>query len=663
MDMNVVHGRGPRTARETRERERTVTPTISSLALLKVNYDTFRKDYFENFVPMVAECIRCSSADVISLPDLQVRLRTQFGLSLPQSSVKTLLNRVRKDGYVRVKNGVYYRNADELERLRFKDAQQRVVQVHDALVEEFVRFCFRRFNVDLSPEDADGAIESYLEENQLLVMNAVTQGTVIPKSGRSVKNARFLVASFIRHLQETHAAALGHLETVVKGHMLANAIFLPDPGSASRRFRDTEVYFDTPFLIKALGYEGESQREPCLELLDLIYETGANLRCFGHTRDEVRGVLDRCVGQVQANGSNPTSSGRDVLRNFRSQGFKSTDVMMKSNDLEKDLKELRIRVVDRPEHEREHQIDEDTLHEELEKNVRYSGPQQISRDVDSISAIVRMRKGRSVSHLEECGALFVTTNSNLAKFARSYFSEVSDARAVSPCLTDYALTNLLWLKRPTAAPDLPRKRVIADCYAATRPTERLWRDYLQEIERLKRMGGVSSDEYFMLRHSTMAESALMDATMGQEDGFTQGTVSEVLERVRSNIEAKKQVEVDSERASREAAERELEAAREQDASRKSRIRARSQRWASRVTWCAKLLLLSVLALATAYTFPWGLPSFASWGRYLLTIILLILFLFSMAAFWNGTTVEGVARQLEVALARWIERRLLALTEK
>ena len=43
--------------------------------------------------------------------------------------------------------------------------------------------------------------------------------------------------------------------------------------------------------------------------------------------------------------------------------------------------------------------------------------------------------------------------------------------------------------------------------------------------------------------------------MGQEEGFTQGTVPEILERVRSDIEASKQAEVDSERASREGRKR------------------------------------------------------------------------------------------------------------
>jgi hypothetical protein len=397
--------------------------------------------------------------------------------------------------------------------------------------------------------------------------------------------------------------------------------------------------------------------------LELLYETGADLRCFSHTRDEVRGVLETCASRVQV-GDSEATYGPEILRNFRSMGYSRTDVIMLSNNLERDLEALRIRVVDKPAHaEREHQVDEDALREKLEESINYSRPQQISRDVDSISAIMRLRRGRQPFRLEECRALFVTTNSTLAVATQQYFFDGSNTRAVSPCLTDYALTNLLWLKRPTAAPDLPRKRIIADCYAATRPTEQLWRLFLAEIEKLNQGGEVTLDEYLMLRHSLGAETALMDVTMGEEKGFTQGTVPEVLERVRSNMEAKKQAEVDAEKASREVAERELEAARERDIHRRHLVKSRAQRWASRTVWVLKFFLLGVLALATAFTFPWDLPSFTSlWGRYLLTIILLVLFVFSVATFWNGTTVEGLARQLEVALARWIERRLLALIE-
>ena len=84
MSMKVKRGLGPGLVHKTPERERMViAPTISSLALLKVSYDRQHKDYFDNFVPMVAKCLMRSAEDVVSLPDLQSDLREQFGLSLP----------------------------------------------------------------------------------------------------------------------------------------------------------------------------------------------------------------------------------------------------------------------------------------------------------------------------------------------------------------------------------------------------------------------------------------------------------------------------------------------------------------------------------------------------------------------------------------------------
>jgi hypothetical protein len=118
-------------------------------------------------VPMVAECLRLSSGDVVGLQILQSDLRKRFGLLLPQNAVKTVLKRAKKYEYVRVENGVYYRNEEKLERLEFRGEQQRVMQEHESLIKEFVEFCSRHLSAELSPEDADVALQSYLEENQL----------------------------------------------------------------------------------------------------------------------------------------------------------------------------------------------------------------------------------------------------------------------------------------------------------------------------------------------------------------------------------------------------------------------------------------------------------------------------------------------------------------
>jgi hypothetical protein len=235
---------------------------------------------------------------------------------------------------------------------------------------------------------------------------------------------------------------------------------------------------------------------------------------------------------------------------------------------------------------------------------------------------------------------------------------------VSPCLTDYTLTNLLWLKKPTAAPDLPRKRIIADCYAATRPTEPLWRLYLEEINKLNQRGEVSPEDYYLLRHSLEAESALMDATLDSDKAFTQGTVPEILRVVRANIEAQKQAEVETERASKESAEKEVEAGRRRDVRRRELIKSRADRYASRMVKVIEGILLVFVLVPLAFTFPWGLPTVTvAWGRYLLALGFLVVFILSAAGMIYGTTVRGIADHIESWLAQRIEKILLALGEE
>jgi hypothetical protein len=81
-------------------------------------------------------------------------------------------------------------------------------------------------------------------------------------------------------------------------------------------------------------------------------------------------------------------------------------------------------------------------------------------------------------------------------------------------------------------------------------------------------------------------------------------------------------------------------------------------------WGLKLLLIGILALAPAYSFGWGLPFVIVWWvQYVANAILLILLIFSLASFWNGTTVESIARRCEVTLEKRIERKLVELAEE
>lgn len=638
-------------------------PTILSMALLKVNWDYSRKDYLENFVPIVAECIRLSQEDVVSLPDLQQQLLTRFGLRFPQNAIRVILRRVGKQGYIRSENRVYMRNPGKLARLQFHDAQQRVLQMHGALIRELVLFCQDESSITWSAEEGEAALQSYLEENQPLVATRAGQSTLIPQSGIPNKSVRFLIGSFIRHLQETHSASFEYLDTIIKGNMLANAVFLTEPGQHQRRFRNTEIYFDTSLLIFSLGYAGKPREAPCIELLELLYETGAQLRCFAHTLDEVRGALDACA-YLMAEGRLRDAYGPSI-EYFLSQGFTASDVELRSARLERDLEGLRIRIVDKPPYTpHKYVIDEKKLTATLQERIEYSNPNAVARDVDSISAVMRLRRGRQPSILEESGALFVTTNSSLAYESRNFCCEDAPPSVVSPCVTDYALTNLLWLKKPLEAPDLPRKRIIADCYAATQPDATLWGRYLKEIDKLEKEGRISPDDYYMLRHSLYAKTELMRLTLGEPEAFVQATVPEILEYLESRSQAGLKLELARETLRRETAEQEIETRQARETERVSRIRARGQKYAVIVAKVIEYGALVLLVIGTVSTFPWRFPPPSSKRimLFLVSILQFFMLVLSVLNLMYGTALRSLVRRLEIALSRWFVKQLMALAE-
>lgn len=641
---------------------------VVSLAILKVNWDVNRRDYLENFVPLVTECLRSSASDIVTITDVQGELREQFGIRLPQSALKTILKRVKRQGYIFLQNQVYHKDREKLGTLRFYGVRKEVLQKHEALVRHLILFCHDNYDISLSPEEAEQVLEDFLsdEKNLSAALEKQTQPTK--------REARFLVGSFISSIRTAGGPEADYLDTVVKGNMLAHAVFLPNPSESARRFRKTTVFFDTNFLLAALGYEGIILKEPRLELLDLLYEAGAELRCFSHTLDEARGALNG-IAHKMATGNLSAIYGPSG-EHFLAQGYSSSDVFLLAAQLEKSLEGLRIKVVDKPELLHEHMMDESALGERLNQYVRYRNQEALWRDVTSISAIMRLRRGRTTVYVEESRSIFVTSNTELAKAVSHFFLREGNEAIVPPCVRDSNLMNLIWLKLPMRAPDLPWKRVIADCYAAMQPDERLWHLYLQEIEKLEKGGKVSADDYYLLRHSLEARSALMELTLGDQDAFVEGTVPDILSRVKEQIRHELQEKLDAEVARETAREEEIRkltatiqktekeiadertTAQHKQLAIEQRIKIQAESTAARLFKLIRPLAGILLLVGSLSTFPWSIPSLkVAWMRYVLTILQSLAALLAFSGLISGTALNSLLRKTEVNLAKKFEQRL------
>lgn len=505
---------------------------ITSLAILKVNFDELQKDYIENFVPLVAEAIRVLDDDYITTPTVKDKLIQLFKIDLPQNVIKTLFRRLEKYNYITQEYRVYKRNLEELNKLNFRDKQQKILAQHESLIKSMIVFVEEKFKMTWLEEEAESNLQLYLKEYNLILLKSFKEGIALEEPRPEFPKNFYIIGSFIKHLQDSYSSNFNYLESIIVGDMLANAMYLPNPSQAIQKFKGTEIYLDTTFLIYALGYAGKVRQDPCSELLHLLSESKAILRCFRPTADEIIGILESCKRRIASRKNLYDSYG--TIEHFLQNNTSPTDIHMYILELEKNLRKLNISVVETPPYKERYSINEKKLRE-MFSTISYNNEDAREHDIKAISAIIRLRHGDYTNQIENCRALFVSTNVTLGRIANRFFSEEYSKTAVAPVMLDHELTYRLWLKKPTNAPNLPRKRIIADCFASIQPTERLWSNYLNEIDKLKGNNKLSNDDYFLLRYSLEAKSAIMDMTYGSETVFTEGTIQEILDIIHYKI--------------------------------------------------------------------------------------------------------------------------------
>ena len=644
-----------------------MSETTIALALLKANWDEHHKSYLDNFNLLTAECLRQSTDDVASASQLVRDLKSRFGLIVPRHIAEVLLKRASKTGLLTKQHGVYNINRDVVDNSDFDARKNRVAEAHETLVQKLANFAAETFDVKWSEQQTEGILHNYLNANALDLARATTRQSLMSIPRHASKSEKYILASFVNKAIAEDLSSLAHLKMVVEGTILVSAIFLPNPADTGRRFKDTVVFFDTRFLLEALGHCGESLRDPAYQLLDLLTQHGAHLACFEHTRDEVESVLNACATGLSMQ-SLYTGYG-NTFDHFLQKGFSESDVRLIMTTVKRDLKAIGIEVRRKPEHDKRFTIDENSLQTFIESELQYHNPHALRRDVDSVSAVIRLRRGSAPRELERSRSIFTTSNRQLIKAGNAFFSrEVGEEVDLAPvCISEWHLTSLLWLKRPLARPGLPQKRIIADFYAAINPSESFMRRYVDEVDKLEASGVHTAEVVFLLRNSLEARKIAMDLTVGDEDAFTQGTVVEVLEVVQNSLRAKGEAQLAEEQArsarlvqelrdsrseTTEARKREQ---RDQEFRRLNRERL-ANRWAEWISLTVVLVVAAILLVAAYLATPLlPLPvALQAWAGPLAAGLVLLT---SAANWFWGVNLSGLRRSLSRRIQRFIVGRL------
>jgi len=637
---------------------------LVSLAILKANSDLRRRDYVENFLPFCVECLRNDPAEVVSLPAVRDQILKDFGLDLPASVISTILKRLQLRGILSGESGALVKARSKIHNESFAQCRWEVLRSHSELVESFQRYCQEKHDRSVDSDKAESIMENFINENQVRLLTKPGQTL---RSERTLRHdERYMLGSYLRNIERKKAHDWECFERVFQGHMLANAVYLPVISEATRRIRGRlYAYCDTRLLIFALGYAASAYVAPSADLLALLKTMKIDVVCFAHTRDEIFRALDACAHRLGA--GRLIDSYGPSMEHFIENRISESDVRMRMNRLEDDLRGIGVRIVEKPAYKKhEYVIDERGLASALSGAIPNYRETALEHDVDCVAGIMRLRGSHRTRHLEDCRAIFVTTNRILAQISSEFLARDRDAGDIAPCITDFALTNILWLKQPTAAPDLPRKRIMADCYAAIQPSAELWAKCVDEVEKLSQDGQIDSEDYYELRYSLATRDYLMEETCGVRQAFVAGTVSQIRARMakaRQRELAEERAELEREHSRERAGlEDRLATLEQRDGARRRAISGRAEGLARVLTRFLGAGMLLVLLLGTIFTFPVKLPPLAkeSLGRYLLPVVLFLLFVFLICNAVFGVCVKDILARFEKWTASRLARAVLSL---
>lgn len=526
---------------------------LVSFAMLQVRWDNQNSSYIDNFVPFVAHCVKTSGAQAIATQEVQNQLQSRFGLVLPQYALNTVIKRGVRQGLFRLENHMLVPDEKALEGTNLEPAQQRAQRVYAQLLKKFVDFARVKHGRQFTEDQVDDAFLAYVTDRAIPIVRATLLGEGYQPYLANLGDLELLVADFIVHLSRTDVEGFDLLDMIVRGCMLATALYLPDPNDRARAVTDLTVYVDTPVLIDILGLTDDARHEAARELVKLLQDLGARVRCFSHTLQETENLLLASAPAL----ATTVADGRtvnEIVSYAASRGWGRTQLELKAAQVERDLQALGISVGDAPDYRVRLSLDEGRLEEVLQTVVGYARPETRSYDVRSLTAIWRLREGRSQRHLESARAIFVTSNEYLVRASARFFEETPNGSQVPVATLDSQLGTVAWLKRPMAAPDLPKRQLVADCIAALEPGNQLWERFLEVIEQARADGGVSEEDYATLRYTVSARRALMEETLGHEDALAVGSVADILRRARETMTREAQEQVQTEALRRREAE-------------------------------------------------------------------------------------------------------------
>ena len=535
-------------------------------ALLATTWEHSRKDYIDIITPFIVYAAFHESDPqnrYVDINKVKLFIQSEFSLNIIDSIIICAFNRktdLFSSKKVAGSKQFFISDTAKYDLQQFEEKRITNQKNYDYFIRKMDEYFQEKFKKNWEKSKLEEKLNQYIGHNFLGLLNP---------DNKKITYRDVELADYLNHIIHYDKNLFLILQNIVKGQMIFVSIYAQNVLDADRKqkMKDLSIYFDTTFIFNLLGYGGKYNQEYAKQIVDLLEELGAKLFCFEHNYQEVRGILESCERGL--------SLGReDKLRNldyFLENDFTASDLIVLISKLRENISK-HLTIVEPPDYSiPTTNIDWLGFAQHLNNQINYSKSKSLEHDVESIAAIFRLRKGHLSRTLEGCKALFVTTNLTLVRSVRDYHKNKNDTEGYYPCLSDYEIANIAWLKSPNNMQnEIIDKSIRFATELLQEPSPVFWEKFVATVDKYKDSGSISDSDAYELKFELYSRKHAGDFFDDDESKIDVVSLKELLRRIREQYAKNTMDELDKSKKLLN----QLRAEDDNNAIRKSKRRAR-----------------------------------------------------------------------------------------
>lgn len=452
---------------------------LISTAMLSAIFEENKQDNVALLVPFIIKIIYDDSS--VSEKEIVEKMQNVYSFNnFPHAIVKIIINRLKKQQIIKQENGKYIFITDVSKIVQeFNDRLEKSKKEIEEIIRGLTDYFKKNTNLKLNYLECRNSFAKFLDQNGYLLYEDMGNSTRINKN---IDNITYHIGRFINEHIEKQDIIYSYLVNIIEGSLIANALYVNIDNQNNTDLKKLTCFFDTPFMLRVLELKLPDENKSALELVDLLKELNVKIKCFRHNYNEIEYILEDYL-------KNYGKPQEKTLENLILKNYSESDVRHLLNSLDTVFANLGIEIVEVPDYDEKkykHIIDEKQLNKNLFNTYKNKqiNPKTIENDVKSVSAIMRLRDGKEYRKLEDCNAIFVTTNKDIRNETNKLLNLDVNFK-ISPVVSDMDLTAIVWLKSMINNKNLPEMKLTENAMAAIKPSSALRKKFHQSLSNLK----------------------------------------------------------------------------------------------------------------------------------------------------------------------------------